>query len=51
MHTEKTGRLRTCRIETAGFSALGQWVRDRRSRWERRLDRLGELLAESDDGE
>ena len=45
-HTEKTGRVRTCRLETAGFSVLEQWIRDRRSTWERRLDRLGELLAE-----
>jgi DNA-binding transcriptional ArsR family regulator len=51
VHTEKTGRVRTCRIETAGFSALEQWIRDRRSIWERRLDRLGDLLAEPDEAE
>jgi DNA-binding transcriptional ArsR family regulator len=51
VHTEKVGRVRTCRIETAGFSALEQWIRDHRSTWERRLDRLGDLLAESDEGE
>jgi DNA-binding transcriptional ArsR family regulator len=44
VHTEKVGRVRTCRIETAGFAALEQWIRDRRSMWERRLDRLGDLL-------
>src|SRR5882762_4071689 len=48
VHTEKIGRVRTCRIESAGFSALEQWIRDRRSIWERRLDRLGDLLAESE---
>jgi hypothetical protein len=26
-----------------------QWIADRRSVWERRLDRLGDLLAESDE--
>ena len=51
VHTEKLGRVRTCRIETAGFSALERWVRDHRSLWERRLDRLDDLLAEPDDGE
>jgi DNA-binding transcriptional ArsR family regulator len=51
VHTEKVGRVRTCRIETAGFSVLEQWIADRRSIWERRLDRLGDLLAESDEGE
>ena len=48
VHTEKVGRVRTCRIETAGFSVLEQWIADRRSMWERRLDRLGDLLAESE---
>src|SRR5512132_3851388 len=41
VHTEKTGRVRTCRIEPAGLSAAEQWIRDLRSMWERRLDRLG----------
>ena len=45
-HTEKSGRVRTCRLETAGLAVLEQWIRDRRSIWEKRLDRLGELLAE-----
>jgi DNA-binding transcriptional ArsR family regulator len=49
VHTEKVGRVRTCRIEAAGFSALEQWIRNHRTVWERRLDRLGDLLAESDD--
>jgi DNA-binding transcriptional ArsR family regulator len=48
VHTEKQGRVRTCRIETAGFSALEQWIKDRRSMWERRLDRLGDLLGEEE---
>jgi DNA-binding transcriptional ArsR family regulator len=47
VHTEKTGRVRTCRLETAGFLVLEKWIRDRRSLWERRLDRLGDLLADS----
>jgi DNA-binding transcriptional ArsR family regulator len=51
VRTEKVGRVRTCRIETAGFSALQQWIGDRRPMWERRLDRLGDLLAEFEEGE
>ena len=51
VHTEKIGRVRTCRIERAGFSVLEQWISAQRSLWERRLDRLGDLLAESDKGE
>lgn len=46
VHTEKLGRVRTCRLEPAGLSVLEQWIADRRTMWERRLDRLGELLAE-----
>jgi DNA-binding transcriptional ArsR family regulator len=42
--TEKVGRVRTCRIEPSGLAAAGQWISDRRSMWERRLDRLGDLL-------
>jgi DNA-binding transcriptional ArsR family regulator len=46
VQTEKVGRVRTCRIEPAGLDAMEQWIRDRRSVWERRLDRLGNLLGE-----
>ena len=49
VHTEKLGRVRTCRIESSGFDALEQWIRDHRTAWERKLDRLGELLAEEDE--
>ena len=51
VQTEKVGRVRTCRIETAGLSAAEKWIGDRRSMWERRFDRLGDLLAEPDEGE
>ncbi len=44
--TEKVGRVRTCRIESTGLSAAAQWIADRRSTWDRRLDRLGDLLAD-----
>jgi DNA-binding transcriptional ArsR family regulator len=48
-HTQKLGRVRTCRIEPAGFRALEQWIRDHRTAWERKLDRLGVLLAADDE--
>lgn len=48
VHTEKVGRVRTCRLETAGLSLVERWIGEQRSMWERRLDRLGEVLAESD---
>jgi DNA-binding transcriptional ArsR family regulator len=49
VRTEKIGRVRTCRIEPAGFSALEEWIHHHRTMWERRLDRLGELLEEPDE--
>ena len=51
VQTEKVGRVRTCRIEPAGLSVAQQWIGDRRSMWERRLDRLGDLLAEPEESE
>ncbi len=50
VHTEKLGRVRTCRIDPVGFRALEQWIRDHRTAWERKLDRLGAFLAEEDEG-
>jgi len=49
VHTEKVGRVRTCRVEPAGLSVAEQWIGERRSTWERRFDRLGDLLAEPDE--
>lgn len=46
VRTEKIGRVRTCQIEPKGFSMLEQWIRDRRTTWERRFDQLNDLLAE-----
>ena len=44
--TEKVGRVRSCRIEPKGLDVLEQWILDRRSIWERRLDRLGAFLEQ-----
>ena len=46
VRTEKVGRVRTCRIEPGGLQVARQWIDDRRTMWERNLDRLGDLLAE-----
>lgn len=48
VRTEKTGRVRTCHLESAGLMAAEQWINGVKSIWERRLDRLGELLAETE---
>ena len=49
VRTEKSGRVRTCSLDPAGFALAQQWIADRRSPWEKRLDRLGDLLAEPDE--
>ena len=49
VHTEKVGRVRTCRIETKGLTVAERWIGDRRSLWERRLDRLGNFLSEPEE--
>ncbi len=45
VHSEKSGRVRTCRIEPKALQATERWINARRNAWERRLDRLGEYLA------
>ncbi|HEY1986772.1 MAG TPA: metalloregulator ArsR/SmtB family transcription factor [Terracidiphilus sp.] len=44
--TEKVGRVRTCRMASAGLDALEGWVREHRTEWENRMDRLGALLED-----
>ena len=45
IRTTKIGRVRTCHIDPAGLQVAQQWIAKRRSLWERRLDRLGAVLA------
>jgi DNA-binding transcriptional ArsR family regulator len=44
--SKKVGRVRSCRVEPAAFHAAETWFDERKSTWERRLDRLGALLDE-----
>jgi DNA-binding transcriptional ArsR family regulator len=48
VRTVKTGRVRMCRMEPKGLTPLEEWVRQRRSLWEQRFDRLGKLLEEEE---
>jgi DNA-binding transcriptional ArsR family regulator len=41
VRSEKTGRVRTCSIDLAALDNAERWLSERRSTWERRLDRLG----------
>lgn len=46
VRTEKAGRVRTCRLDPEGLATVEHWIADCRSAWERRLDRLGDILDE-----
>jgi len=48
IHSEKVGRVRTCRLAPDGLRVAERWISERRALWERRFDRLGELLEEDD---
>jgi DNA-binding transcriptional ArsR family regulator len=48
VRSEKTGRVRTCRIAPEALSLAEQWINDRRIGWEHRLDRLADHLGEPD---
>ncbi len=44
IRTEKIGRIRTCYLRPEALRPAEKWIAERRALWERRLDRLGELL-------
>ena len=43
--SQKSGRVRTCRINPPALAEAEKWIADRRLDWERRFDRLGEYLT------
>lgn len=45
--SQKVGRVRTCRVDSEALTAAEQWINQRRTTWERRLDRLARFLAEN----
>ena len=44
--SEKFGRVRTCTIVPGGLSTAERWISERRTQWEERFDRLGDILSE-----
>jgi DNA-binding transcriptional ArsR family regulator len=49
VQSHKVGRVRTCQIEPKALRSAEQWITQRRTSWERRLDRLGDYLAQNPD--
>lgn len=46
VRSEKVGRVRTVQLEPSGLRGAEEWLAARRLGWERRLDRLADLLAD-----
>jgi DNA-binding transcriptional ArsR family regulator len=40
VRSEKTGRVRTCRVEPSALAAAEAWIAEQRAIWEGRLDRF-----------
>ncbi len=50
VRSEKSGRIRTCAIQTEALNLAEQWISARRQEWEGRFDRLGEYLVILENG-
>jgi DNA-binding transcriptional ArsR family regulator len=44
VRSEKVGRVRTCRLETAPMRTVEPWIAQHRAVWQRLFDRLGDIL-------
>jgi len=49
IRSQKVGRTRTCSVNPAALRSAEDWIAGRRTMVERRLDRLGEYLAQTAD--
>jgi DNA-binding transcriptional ArsR family regulator len=49
VRSQKLGRTRTCSLNSSALRSAEHWISERRTLVERRLDRLGEYLAETAD--
>jgi DNA-binding transcriptional ArsR family regulator len=47
--SQKVGRVRTCRLEPEALRRVEDWLASQRTDWEGRLDRLGDVLQQSDE--
>ena len=49
IRTVKTGRVRVCTLETTALDDATAFVQQVRTRWERRIDRLEQVLRDEED--
>lgn len=48
VRSQKLGRTRTCSLKAESLRSAERWISERRTFVERRLDRLGDYLANTD---
>jgi DNA-binding transcriptional ArsR family regulator len=48
--TEKHGRTRECHLGPGQMDDVARWIETYRTRWERRLDRLGTIIERKREG-
>lgn len=46
--TRKTGRVRTCTLETSRFDVVDGWIDEQRRLWQARTDRLERFVTETE---
>jgi DNA-binding transcriptional ArsR family regulator len=47
VRTQKVGRVRTCQLDSSALSLAEHWISDRRTAWQRSLDRLEAYLDQA----
>jgi DNA-binding transcriptional ArsR family regulator len=47
VRSQKVGRVRTCTLDAAALTQAEHWINERRLAWGKRLDRLGDFLAQT----
>ena len=47
VHSEKVGRVRTCRLELEPMRVVEDWIAQHRGVWERRFDLLADVLDDA----
>ena len=49
VRSEKVDRVRTCQLDRKTFTSAERWFETQVAVWERRLDRLGDVLMEGNE--
>lgn len=48
IHTAKSGRVRTCRLNRERLAVVDDWLAEQRNLWESRTDRLSDFVTKED---